>query len=88
MSPPHAFPEPSAWVERFAPLVESGGPVLDAACGAGRHTRLFLSLAHPVTAVDVDTSKLGDISGAPGLTIVEADLEGHGPWPLGEPSRP
>ena len=73
--------EPSSWVRRFAPLLEPGGRVLDVACGGGRHTRLLLSLGHPVTAVDIDTSLLGDIAGRPDLRIVEADLEG-GPWPL------
>ena len=60
--------------------------MLDVACGAGRHTRLFLSLGHPVTAVDVDTSRLGDIRGAPRLSIIEADLEQGGSWPLGDRS--
>ena len=39
---------PSAWVERFAALVPPGATVLDVACGAGRHARLFLSRGHPV----------------------------------------
>ena len=28
---PHAHPEPSAWVRRFAPLIPAGGSVLDLA---------------------------------------------------------
>ena len=74
---------PSAWVERFAALVPPGATVLDVACGAGRHARLFLSRGHPVTAVDRDTSRLEPSPGAPRLTVVEADLE-TGPWPLGD----
>jgi len=45
---------PSAWVARFAGLVRPGGPVLDLACGSGRHTRLFLDLGHPGAALDRD----------------------------------
>jgi hypothetical protein len=36
--------DPSPWVVRFASLVSLRGDVLDVACGAGRHTRLFLAL--------------------------------------------
>lgn len=75
---------PSPWIKRFAPLVSAGGEVLDLACGAGRHTRLFLERGHPVTALDIDLSRLGELAGAPGLETLEADLEQGGPWPLAE----
>ena len=78
-SPHKPISAPSAWVERFAPFVPVGAPVLDVASGDGRHARLFLARGHPVTAVDRDTSRLG----TPGMTIVEADLE-TGPWPLAD----
>ena len=70
-----AVDPPSAWVVRFAPAVPKGGQVLDLACGAGRHTRLFLGLGHPVLAVDRDTSWLADILATEGLTVVAEDLE-------------
>lgn len=73
---------PSPWVERFAPLVPDGTPVLDLACGRGRHTRLFLGRGHPVTAIDRDVSLLDPPTGTPGLTVIAADLEGGAPWPL------
>ncbi len=73
--------EPSPWVVRHLPLVPAGGPVLDLAAGTGRHARLFLDRGHPVTAVDVDPSRLGELRARPGLTVVEADLE-VGAWPL------
>lgn len=73
---------PSAWVVRFAPWVPEGGTVLDVACGAGRHTRLFLERGHRVVAVDRETSDLADLAGDPRLEVVEADLEGGGPLPL------
>lgn len=70
---------PSRWVSRFAALVRPGGPVLDLACGGGRHSRLFLDRGHPVTALD------RDIQGAAlarGAELVAADLEDGSPWPL------
>jgi SAM-dependent methyltransferase len=73
---------PSAWIVRFAPVVSAGSPVLDLACGHGRHTRFFLARGHPVTAVDIDVSGLEDIAGHPGLEVVRADLEDGSPWPL------
>lgn len=70
---------PSPWISRFS--VQAAGPVLDVACGAGRHTRLFLELGHHVTAVDRDTSRLGAISAPPRLTVIETDLEqATDPW--------
>lgn len=74
----------SPWVARFAPLVPAGAPVVDVAAGGGRHTRLFLARGHPVTAVDVDVAQLRVAPDAPGLTVIEADLEAGGGWPLGD----
>ncbi len=78
----HAEREPSPWIRRFAPLITPGAAVLDVACGAGRHTRLFLARGHPVTAVDVDVSGLEDLGQHPQLERVQADLEDGSPWPL------
>ncbi len=74
--------EPSPWVLRFAPRVPEGGPVLDLACGLGRHSRLFLARGHPVTAIDRDISGIAELTGAPGLEALETDLEDGGPFPL------
>lgn len=71
---------PSPWVVRFAPLVRAGGPVLDLACGGGRHARLFAGRGHPVTAVDIDLRGVADLEGR--AELVRADLEDGGPWPL------
>ena len=73
--------EPSNWVVRFAALIPAGGPVLDLACGAGRHARFFARRGHPVTAVDVDTSAIGDLAGQPGMEVRQIDLE-TGQWPF------
>ena len=70
---------PSSWITRFS--AQSVGPVLDVACGSGRHTRHFLALGHRVTAVDRDMSRLADIADHPRLTILETDLEtGSDAW--------
>ena len=76
---------PSAWVVRFASLVPEGAPVLDLACGGGRHTRLFAEAGHPVTAVDVDLGNLGDLAGHPRVEPIQADLEGEDPFFLRGP---
>ncbi|WP_298723832.1 class I SAM-dependent methyltransferase [uncultured Ferrovibrio sp.] len=79
---PGSSPAPSPWVSRFAPLVPAGGPVLDLACGGGRHGRLFLARQHPVTFLDRDLSGLADLASQPDATLVQADLEDGSPWPL------
>lgn len=79
---PHGPEGPSGWILRFAERVPAGGPVLDLACGGGRHSRLFLERGHPVTALDRDVSRLGALAGRAGLEIVQADLEDGSPFPL------
>ena len=66
---------PSAWVVRWAPLI-TRGPVLDVACGSGRHARLFLERGLEVAAVDREARFI------PGARFVQADLEGGNPWPF------
>jgi SAM-dependent methyltransferase len=78
------FAPPSPWILRFAPLAPAGSPVLDLACGSGRHSRLFLARGRPVTALDRDVSGLQDIAGRRGLEIAQADLEDGSPWPLAD----
>jgi SAM-dependent methyltransferase len=74
--------DPSPWVVRFASLVSAGGDVLDIACGAGRHTRLFLARGHPVVSVDRDISGVTDLADHSLLETIEADLEDGAPFPL------
>ncbi|CAO3448691.1 class I SAM-dependent methyltransferase [Azospirillum largimobile] len=83
MPTPHPLSPPSLWVERFAPLVRAGGPVLDLACGGGRHLRLFHRLGHPVVGLDRNLGGVADLGGSVGVTLIQADLEsddsdGHG----------
>lgn len=80
MATGHPQPDrPSPWVQRFAGLVPDGGAVLDVACGAGRHSRLFAGLGHPVVALDRDVAAMPDLAGVERL---QADLEDGSPWPL------
>ncbi len=73
---------PSAWVERFAPLVPNG-EVLDLACGSGRHSRHLAALGHAVVAVDRDAGALAATAGD-GIVTSQIDLEEEGAcWPFG-----
>ncbi|NNG22458.1 class I SAM-dependent methyltransferase [Massilia sp. ML15P13] len=63
----------SPWVARFAPLVREG-EVLDLACGAGRHTRLFAARGLPVLALDRNGEHLASLAG-PNVTTLLHDLE-------------
>ena len=78
----HASQAPSAWIERWAHLVPEGRPVLDVACGSGRHLLAFAQRGHPVNGVDRDPQALAAASwhldGAGELVV--ADIE-NGPWP-------
>jgi SAM-dependent methyltransferase len=69
-----ALDAPSDWVRRWSDLV-TRGPVLDVACGSGRHAMLFLHRGISVVAVDRDPQSI------PGAEFVQADLEGA-PWPF------
>ena len=85
MTAPAALPPvqpPSAWIARFAPLVAKTAPVLDVACGSGRHLRHFAGLGHHVVGVDRDCRGVDDLAGNPQAEIVTADLEDGGPWPF------
>ena len=66
--------QPSAWVQRFAPLIRGGGRVLDIAAGGGRHTRLLMDMGLSVTAVDRDIEHLRTLAGA-NCDAREIDLE-------------
>ena len=70
---------PSPWIQRFSPLIRRGGPVLDVAAGAGRHSLMMLDHGHPVTALDRDVLAL---PAQPGLTVLCTDLEDGSDWPV------
>ena len=66
---------PSNWVCRFLPLIaKNNGPVLDLACGGGRHTRLLLDAGFEVWSLDKDLSLLEPLS-LLGAHCFQYDLE-------------
>jgi SAM-dependent methyltransferase len=67
---------PSEWVVRWAHLLERG-PLLDVACGSGRHARFFAARGLEVVAVDREEQAF---TGA--VRFVRADLEDGSPWPF------
>jgi len=75
-----AVTAPSAWVQRWAPRVRKGGPVLDVACGGGRHALFFAGLGHAVDAVDRDPAAIAALAGVAGVAALCADIQ-DGPWP-------
>lgn len=72
---------PSNWVTRFADMIPKNGSVLDIACGAGRHSRLFAAMGFNVVALDRDVTEF--VEPPDDVALIQADLETH-PWPLGQ----
>jgi SAM-dependent methyltransferase len=68
---------PSPWVVRWADYI-TRSPVLDLACGGGRHARYFAARGLHVVAVDREPQVLDG-----SIEFLKADLE-QGAWPLGE----
>lgn len=70
----------SLWVTRFAPLIRSGGTVLDLACGSGRNARWLAQQGWSVEAVDRNAGALAEMQGINRVATQQADLEAD-PWP-------
>ena len=82
-TPPHGRAEPADWLQRWAHLLPAGAPVLDIACGRGRHLRWLAGRGHPVTGIDRDAAALAasqDLADAGQAELILADIE-NGPWP-------
>lgn len=69
----------SEWVQRWSHLATPGAPVLDVACGTGRHMQWFAARGHAVLGLDRSPEAL-QCAGAFG-EVLACDLEGA-PWPL------
>lgn len=85
----HSDAVASAWVRRFLPLIpKNTGPVLDLACGGGRHTRLLLNAGYEVWSLDRDASLLEPLAllGAScfqqDLEISKGSIDGKDSWPF------
>lgn len=72
---------PADWVVRWADCLPREQPVLDLACGRGRHARWLAEQGFSVLAVDRDEAALASLAGVAGVTPLCADLEA-GAWPL------
>jgi SAM-dependent methyltransferase len=70
---------PSLWIVQHAALAPSGGRVVDVACGAGRNGRHFWKRGHPTVFLDIDCTKVNDLTGADDVDIREVDLESELP---------
>lgn len=69
----------SSWVEQHAAHIDAAlGPVLDLACGAGRHTEYLASLGLHVIALDRDEASLKSLASR-GFQCVNCDLEAPRP---------
>jgi SAM-dependent methyltransferase len=63
-------------------MVPPDGPVLDVACGAGRHSRFWLARDRSVVALDRDLAGISDLADHPRLDAVEVDLEDGRTFPM------
>ncbi len=79
--PSEPLPPPLPWVAHF---IAGARPdrVLDVACGRGRHVALARRHGFAVTAIDRDTSRLGDLAHDPEVEVISADLEDGSRFPL------
>lgn len=72
---------PLPWVVRWAGQIPATGPVLDLACGNGRHAAYLAGLGYPVEAVDVDLAASEPLRATVGVRWLRHDLEGAA-WPF------
>jgi SAM-dependent methyltransferase len=72
---------PSEWVVRQACHLPRQGPILDLACGSGRHARWLAARGWSVLAVDCDATALRALADTTGVETRQLDLE-NGKWPL------
>lgn len=79
----HGLQPASPWVRRFLGGAPRNAPVLDVACGSGRHLRLALECGYEVVGIDRDLSGVADLQGRTGVELISADLEDGRPFPLG-----
>jgi SAM-dependent methyltransferase len=82
MTPHLDLSPPSDWLVRWSHLVKPSGSLLDVACGAGRHSKLFADAGCKVTAVDASHEALAIVNcHSPNVRAIQADIE-NAAWPL------
>lgn len=75
ISPEHGGAAPSTWVSQYGALIPKyTGPVLDLACGQGRHTRWLLNAGYEVWALDKNPALLAPLQ-LLGAKVFHVDLE-------------
>jgi SAM-dependent methyltransferase len=74
---------PSPWVVRFLAGAPAGRPVLDLACGGGRHARHAANLGFDVVAVDRRPEIIAALADVARAKTRIFDLEAGLPWPFG-----
>ncbi|MCG2577349.1 class I SAM-dependent methyltransferase [Dechloromonas sp. XY25] len=72
---------PSPWVVSHYERIPAAGPVLDLACGSGRHARMLAEKGYAVYAVDRDAAAIAGLQGLTRIDAMQCDLEGAD-WPL------
>jgi len=77
----HLRPVASPWVLRFVHLLPDALPVLDVACGFGRHARMIAAMGREVIGIDRDREALASLAADARVHTVCADIE-QGPWPF------
>ncbi|USG60712.1 class I SAM-dependent methyltransferase [Sneathiella marina] len=71
----------SPWVRKYSSLFPKEHPILDVACGNGRHSFFMHELGHDVFATDRDVAAINATQIPVDISIIEADLERQ-PWPF------
>lgn len=72
--------EPSAWIVKYAPLINKKGRVLDLACGNGRHAMWFAKYDFHVDAMDCDDQVTSNMVGINNINVIVVDVEASD-WP-------
>lgn len=73
----------SPWILKYGSLIPKERPILDVACGSGRHSFYMQDLGYEVVAVDKDITAINANQFQSNISIFEADLERY-LWPFSE----
>ena len=71
----HSKINPSAWVKKWAHLINRKGKILDLACGNGRHLRYLLGRDQIIVGIDIDLSALVSLRNETNIELHCLDLE-------------